>query len=165
MSMLAFLGSSAFGSMLGSAFGWLNRREENKDKANQREHDLKMTALQFDQKLKLAEAKLQEIDRTADAGVAVAEADAFKISQAPTPGLGDVIKSFARVTITLWILGLCTSISMKISALVGGLEAMPIEWLTSQYQFIISEFFCLCGTTVGWFFAARGTSSSKRNQK
>jgi hypothetical protein len=151
--------------MLGSLFGWLNRREENKDKANQRDHDLKVMGLQFDQQIKLAEAKLQEIDRTAAAGVAVSEADAFKISQAPTTGIGETIKSFARVTITIWILALCTNISVKISALVGGLEAMPIEWLTAQYQFIISEFFCLCGTTVGWFFAARGTSSSKRNSK
>lgn len=166
MSMLlSFFGSTAFGTMLGSLFGWLNRREENKDKANQRLHEREMQKLQFDHEVTLAEKKIQEVETAGQVAVDQVEAEAFKVSQVSTSPVSDLIKSWVRVVITLWILALCSSISFKISALVGGLESMPVAWLTEEYKFIIGELFCLCGTVVGWFFAARGSSSSKRNSK
>lgn len=162
--LLSFLGSSAFGTMLGSLFGWLNRREENKDKQNLRLHEQTMAQMQFNQQLALAEKKIQEVAETGKQAVALEEGKAFTESQKVVNGFSEILKSWARLAFTAVLLWQCIHISSEISKLVGGLQSLPTDYLVEQYKFIIGEFFCLCGTAVGWFFAARGTASSKRTK-
>lgn len=162
--LLQFLGSSAFGTFLGSLFGWLNRREENKDKQNLRLHEQTMEKMKFDQQLALAEKKIQEVAEVGKQAVAQEEAKAFTESQKVVNGFSEILKSWARLVFTAVLLYQCMKISADISRLVGGLEKLPVDYLVEQYKFIIGEFFCLSGTALGWFFAARGTASSKRTK-
>lgn len=162
--LLQFLGSSAFGTALGSLFSWLNRREENKDKQNLRLHEQTMAKLQFDQQVTLAEKKLVEISESGRVAVEAEEAKAFTASQQVVNGFSEILKSWARLVFTAVLLYQCIRISADVGKLVGGLEKMPMDYLVEQYKFIIGEFFCLSGTALGWFFAARGIASSKRTK-
>lgn len=162
--LLQFLGSSAFGTILGSLFGWLNRREENKDKQNLRLHEQTMQKMQFDQQVTLAEKKIQEVAEVGKQTVLQEEAKAFTESQKVVNGFSEILKSWARLIFTTVLLYQCIKISNDISRLVGGLESLPMDYLTEEYKFVIGEFFCLCGTALGWFFAARGMASSKRTK-
>lgn len=162
--LLSFLGSSAFGTMLGSLFGWLNRREENKDKQNLRLHEQTMKKLEYDQQVTLAEKKIQEVTEAGKQAVALEEGKAFTESQKVVNGFSEILKSWARLIFTAVLLYQCIRISTDVSRLVGGLEKLPMDYLTDEYKFIIGEFFCLCGTALGWFFAARGIASSKRTK-
>lgn len=165
MSMiLSILGSSAFGTALGSFFQWLNRKEERASLVEKNRHDEAMQGLANQQAIALADKGIEAAKEAGKTLVDQEEAKSFTESQKPSvlSAFSEALKSWVRAIIVAYLLALCTYLAVEINALVGGLPSIPTAELTSMYRDIIAQSFTLLSFAVGWYYAARGTSISKR---
>lgn len=168
MSMiLSILGSSAFGTALGSFFQWLNRKEERASLAEKNRHDEAMQTLANSQAIALADKGIEAAKEAGKTAVEQEEAKGFTESQKPSviSAFSEALKSWVRAIIVAYLLALCTYLAVEINSLVGGLSSIPVDQLTEMYREIIAQSFTLLSFAVGWYYAARGTSISKRIRK
>lgn len=164
-AILSILGSGAFGSALGSLFQWLNRKAEIQAKSAEYKHAEAMIDLQNKQAIALADKAMQQTREQGEQAVAKLEADAFVESQkAPTVPIGEILKSWVRTVIVVYLLLLATFLAMKVGRLVGGLESLDTAVLMPLYADIVAQVFFLVNLSVSWYFGARGTSISKRTK-
>jgi hypothetical protein len=169
-TLISFLGSGAFGSLLGSAFAWLNRREERAAQKDKFAHDEAMAKLENDQQIAMANKAIEQTTETGKQVVAAKEADAFTesqkaantaaVSSSPTlSAIRDVLNGIVRPVVTLYTLVLATVLSFQIARLVGGLGSLDHAALVTMYAGVIDQIFFLTNLTVSWWFGARGNST------
>ena len=165
--ILSILGSSAFGTALGSFFQWLNRKEERASLAEKNRHDEAMQNLKNAQALALADKQIVAAQEAGKTLVEQEEARGFTESQKPSKisAFAEVLKSWVRAVIAGYLLVMCTILAWRIDRLVGGLSSLPIADLVEMYREIVLQSFSLLAFAVGWYYAARGTSISKRLTK
>jgi hypothetical protein len=153
-TILSILTSGAFGSLFGSLFQWLNRREEN-------QHAEKMAALANQQQLALADKAREGVVAAGEQAVAAIEAGAFSESQKSSfAPIGETIKSWVRAAVVGYLLLLATFLAAKVGRLVGGLESLDPGILIPMYSEIIAQVFFLTNLSISWYFGARGTAGS-----
>lgn len=165
-TLIGFLGSSAFGSITGSLFAWLNKREERAELKAKHEHEQAMATINNAQALALADKAREGMREAGEQAVYKAEADAFVVSQQaanqkPTGKIAEIIWSSVRPVITLWLLIATTLITIRLGRIIGGFDAIPIVDVLSIWKSVISELLALTGYAVGWWFGARGSSKKK----
>jgi hypothetical protein len=145
--MLAELGtilaSSGAGSIIGGVFGFLNRKEDRKDRESEREYNLKMVAAKT------------------ESDVVSSEARSFEESQKTTSRFGDAIKSAFRPIITAILLYQMYRILTSMEAITGGLESLPIEITLELYKDVVLNIISLTSTSVSWWFASRPSGVRK----
>lgn len=141
--LLSVLGSSFAGSAIGGLFGWLNRREDNKTKARDQDHEFRM------------------VSANANANQQTSEARAFEESQKTKSALGDVIKSAVRPLITGLLMFMVYRIVVNLETLTGGLESLPEDMTLQLYREIILNLISLTATAINWWFASRPTGVKK----
>lgn len=165
-AILSILGSSAFGSALGALFQWLNRKEERASLAEKNRHDEAMQTLQNAQAIALAEKQIEAAQEAGKTLVEQEEAKAFTESQKPSQisAFAEALKSWVRAVIVAYLLVFCTILAWRIDRLVGGFSSLPVADLIEMYKTIIIQAFSLLSFAVGWYYAARGTSISKRQK-
>jgi hypothetical protein len=73
----------------------------------------------------------------------------------------DGFRALMRPLITIYLLGLATFIAINISAIIGGLESIPVGSLVEMYISIISDILFLTLTAVTWWFASRAHHRNK----
>ena len=139
-SLATILASSGAGSLIGGVFGWLNRKEERKQR-------------EIDHKFKLESMKL-----AGDVSVQLSEAQAFGDSQKTISKFGDAVKSAVRPVITGILLYQTYVILTSLEAITGGIESLPYELALDLYRDVVLNIISLTATAVSWWFAARGTS-------
>lgn len=168
--LLSLFGNGVLGSLFGSLFAWLNKREEIKEKQVQNDHDEKMLGLQNAQALALADKQIQGVKEAGEQAVAGKEADAFTASQvaanqpdAPSASLWlnicSSIKGLMRPLITCYVLAISTYFGYNVGLLVQGLKAFDNTALFALYAQVINEVFFLTNLAVSWWFGARGSSA------
>lgn len=162
-ALLSFLGSGAFGSIVGAMFAWLNKRAEIVAQKNKFEHDRDMAKLANDQALAVADKARAQTREVGEQAVAGEEAKAFTASQIaanqkPETAWMEVIMGCVRPLITLYLLVLGTLLASEISGLVGGLNAFDQKELFGLYAGVIDQVFFLLNLTISWWFGARGSS-------
>lgn len=138
------LASSGFGAIVGGLFGWLNRREDRKTRAEDQKHQLDM------------------VSANANADQLTSEARAFEESQKADPSLGGMIKSAFRPIVTAVLMYMVYQILMELQDINGGLSVFPPEQLAQMYRDIVLNIICLASTAVNWWFASRPTAITKR---
>jgi len=136
------LSSAGAGSIIGGVFGWLNRKEERK----QRESDQKF--------------ELQRITSVANADQQTSEARAFEESQKTKSKFGDAIKSAVRPLITAILLYQTWIILTSLEEITGGLVNLPDGEALQLYREITLNIISLTSTSVSWWFASRPANSS-----
>jgi hypothetical protein len=177
--LLSLFGNGVLGSLFGSLFSWLNKREEIKQQQAQFTHDENMLKAQNEQALALATKQIEGVKEAGEQAVAGKEADAFTASQvaanAPAAQLivstsiwlniaqfirviVSVFKELMRPIITCYVLGLATYFGYNIGLIVQGLKAFDNAALFALYGQVIGEVFFLTNLAVSWWFGARGSS-------
>lgn len=168
-TLLAFLGSSTFGSIIGSFSAWAAHREERLLAVEKNKHEQVMAQLQNQQQLALADKAKEQTVVAGEQAVAKAEADAFTASQVaanqkPAGKWAELIWSAVRPLITAYLLVIMTILGVQLGRIIGGLQSLPISEVTGLYVFIIHEACGLTGFAVSWWFGARGTSKAKHKK-
>lgn len=150
-----FLGSGAFGGILGAVGSWITRREERLQAKDKFAHEQCMAQLANQQQVRMAEEGRKTIEEHGKADVAREEAKAFKESQ---KGAKDMWR-WVRPAVIIYLLVVCTYIWVNVASLVGGLSALGLPQLLTLYASIIDSFFALLMLAVSWLFGARGSSA------
>lgn len=166
--ILGILGSGGFGSVLGLAGGYLNRRLdlqvkqlELTDKQAGRKFNLEYAQAEYAQRLQIADKELTGKQVDADAGVEVAGYGAMENSYsfaAPTAkdGWVDKFSKLVRPLLTLAFFGFSCVIFWEISKLVAQLpEPMPMDDAVKLWFLIIEWVLFQAGVCIGWWFAMR----------
>ena len=164
-ALLSILSSGAFGAAIGALFQWLNRKAELQAKQAEYKHDEAMMGLQNQQALALADKAMAKVQVEGEQVVNRIEADAFVESQKSTGiPISELLKSWVRTFIVVYLMALATVLTLKVGRLVGGLDSLDPAILVPLYADIIAQVFFLVNLGVSWYFGARGTSISKRTK-
>lgn len=142
-ALATILGSSGFGSVIGGVFGWLNRKEDRKDRESEREFKLSM------------------VQANANASQQTSEALAFEESQKTKSKFGDAVKSAVRPLITGALLWQTYIILTSLEAITGGLDSLPVAMTVDLYRDIVLNIISLTATAVSWWFASRPSNRAK----
>lgn len=142
-ALMTVMGSSAFGAVTGGLFGWLNRREDRKDRVAERQFQLEM------------------VGRQADAATQAADARAFEESQKTKSAWGDAIKSMVRPLITGILLSQTYVILTSLETITGGIEGLPVDDAVQLYRDVVLNIISLTATAVAWWFASRGSQVNR----
>ena len=134
------LSSSAIGSVIGGAFGWLNRKEDRIERQSEREF-----------KIRMMDYKERELD-----------AQAFFESQKTKSSFGDALKSLVRPLITAAVMFQVYLIMINLETVTGGVAALPAELTLQLYRDIVLNVVSLGATIVSWWFASRGSYINKQ---
>lgn len=137
------IASSGFGSVVGGIFGWLNRKEDRKDRESERQYQLS-----------LLQAKANFEQQTS-------EARAFEQSQITKSAFGDAVKSAVRPIITAALLYQTYVILISLEQLTGGLESLPVDMTVQLYRDIVLNIISLTAMSVSWWFASRPSGINK----
>ena len=167
-AILSVLGSSGFGAILGTAGAWLTRKEERKKQKQEHAFQIAMSKIsleesKLDREHELAIADKERIQAETEGQIAseLIDSESFKesiISSRIKTGVKaiDGIRALMRPLITVYLLIITTWMSLKIAALVGGMESLdPVE-LFNLYKSIIENIIFLTVTAVTWWFGTRG---------
>ena len=162
-AILSILSSSALGQVFGALFQWLQRKEERASLAEKNRHDEKMQELSNQQAIALADKGIEKAIKEGETRVEEAETQAFVESQKPSgSSLGEALKSWVRTFIVGYLLVVETVVGYSVWVIVGGMTGLPQGEVLDLFRTIILESLSLLSFAVGWYFAARGTSFSKR---
>ena len=162
-AILQILGSGAFGSLIGGITTYFTRKEERAMLAEKNRHDESMLGLQNQQALALADKAMAKVQVEGEQVVNRIEADAFVESQKATGvPVSELLKSWVRTFIVVYLMALATVLTLKVGRLVGGLDSLDPKILVPLYADIIAQVFFLVNLGVSWYFGSRGTSVSKR---
>ena len=165
-AILSLLSSSALGQIFGALFQWLQRKEERASLAEKNRHDEKMQELANSQAIALADKGIEKAIREGETRIEETETQAFVESQKPsTSSIAEALKSWVRTGIVFYLLIVETFVGYSVWRLVGGLDSLPKDETLDLFRTIILESLSLLSFAVGWYFAARGTSFSKRTPK
>lgn len=171
-SLIAILSSSGLGGLIGGFFGWLNRKEERKDKELEFTHQIQMANLALQEaglmnqhQLDIAKSRLDETKVKGEQEVEKTDANTFgeSVKQSfKVIGIKfvDAIRFLVRPVITVYLLVHVSILAYHISALVGGLEALPMDELMYLYRYVIAQSFFLATTAVTWWFSSRKSGNS-----
>lgn len=146
-TIIGFLGSGAFGSIVGAFFGFLNRKGDQA-------HAQAMAALSNEQALALADKAREQVSEAGRQVVAATEASAFVESQKAA------IEQWrwVRPVLTCYLVGVMTYLAIGISSIVGGLDAFDKTAMFALYSEVVGQVFFLVNLAVSWWFGARGSS-------
>jgi len=142
-----FLGSGAFGGMIGGLCSYFTKRDELR-------HEQVMKQLDNAQQVVMAQQARLTIEEQGKQAVAGEEAKAFTKSQEAARDQW----RWVRPTVMFYLLGVATYFSVNISLLVGGLSGLERVQLFKLYATLIDQIFFLTNLSVSWFFGARGSS-------
>ena len=142
-AIATILGSTSVGSLIGGVFGWLNRKEDRKDKESER---------RFRIELLQAQANFEQ---------QTSEARAFEESHKSLSKVGDAIKSAVRPLITAILLFQTYIILTSLEAITGGIEALETAQALELYRDIVLSIISLTSMSVAWWFASRPSHIKK----
>lgn len=140
-ALTTMLASSGAGSIIGGLFGWLNRKEDRKDKASEREYELK------------------RIDAQSKADVDASDARSFEESQKTLSKAGGAIKSAVRPLVTGVLMFAMFQILTGLEQITGGVESLPVEDAVELYRDVVLNIIGLTSTAVSWWFASRPSAN------
>jgi hypothetical protein len=129
--------SAGFGAVTGGFFGWLNRREDRKNQAQQQSFELDRIKTQSTSDIKLKDA------------------EGFADSQKTISKVGDAIKSAVRPIVTGFLMYLTWDIYSDLSIKLDGLEALPVKEMITLYHQIVLNIIALTAMAISWWFASR----------
>ncbi len=136
-AIMAVLGSSTVGGIVGGVMGIFQRREDRKYQEQQNEFEIRRIKHEF------------------IAGVATSEARAFEHSQKPDPSIGGIIKSAVRPILTGILYYEVYVLIIAIESLTGGLSSIDSGELLDLYRTIVLSVLSLCSMATSWWFASR----------
>jgi hypothetical protein len=73
----------------------------------------------------------------------------------------DALRGMMRPAITVYLMVVATILTLRIGALVGGLESLNPKALFALYQDVIQQIVFLTATAVTWWFGSRPSSRRK----
>lgn len=161
MSIVSILASPLLGSVTGSIFQWLNRREERATAREKMAAEAKLIELQNAHTILVAEKQLTATIKQGELEIEKVEASAFVESQkATSSSKSDMLKSWARVVLVSYTALVCLVLTYLVARQIGGIGAMEKYALTALFSEAVSQFFFMFGLAFSWFFGARGTAGS-----
>lgn len=161
MSLISILASPLLGSVTGSLFQWLNRREERALAREKMAAEAKLIELQNAHAILVAEKQLVATIKQGEIEIGKVEAAAFVESQKPAgSSRSEMIKSWARVVLVSYTALVCLVLTYLVARQIGGIGAMDKYALTVIFSEAVSQFFFMFGLAFSWFFGARGTAGS-----
>lgn len=148
-----FLGSGAFGGIIGGLMSYFTKRDELK-------HEQVMKQLENAQQVVMAQQARLTIEEQGKQVVAAEEAKAFTVSQQAAKDQW----RWVRPAVMFYLLGVATYFSVNISLLVGGLSGVERAQLFQLYATLIDQIFFLTNLSVSWLFGARGSSHKPKSK-
>ncbi len=152
--MLEFLASPILGSILGSISSLWTKREERKQKESDQKHQRQMLILQ-------SKHKIDELTVEGEMRQEVAREKSFTQSQKVLSKFGDGIRMLVRPILTGYLVFIVSWLGMELNTLVGGLESLDSETLTSIYKDIMLTTMSLTSMSVAWWFGSRPSGVKK----
>lgn len=156
-----FLGSGAFGGIIGGLFALFTKREERLSAKDKFAHEQCMAQLANQQQLAMASENRKTIEEQGKQVVAAEEAKAFTVSQEAAKDQWRWVRPFCM----FYLLVVASVISWNIARIVGGLPSLDKTEIVELYKMTILEMFALTSLSVSWFFGARGSSIKHYNPK
>lgn len=147
--------TGGLGGIIGSVGSFFVKKSEHSHEIKMREMDLK--EMQMESSL-----EIQKIETESQIATEIAASKSFSISQK----LGnlitgikwvDAVRGLMRPLITSSLLTVSFILTLNISRIIGGLEAIPINELMDIYKNIINQVFFLTNLCVSWWFGSRPT--------
>jgi len=135
-AIMAVLGSSTVGGIVGGVMGIFQRREDRKYQEQQNEFEIR------------------RIKHESIAGVATSEARAFEHSQKPDPSIGGIIKSAVRPILTGILYYEVYVLIIAIESLTGGLSSIDSAELLDLYRTIVLSVLSLCSMATSRWLAS-----------
>ena len=172
--IVGILSSSEVGAIVGLFGSWLTKREERRNFELKYDFDVKMAEirkseaeLEFNHELALADKHLERAELEGEIQGDVEEMTAFREGLKEQQVMYkikfvDAIRGLMRPLITVYLLVVGTVITIKLSALVGGIDgAMDAVEMTAMYKVTIAQVMFLLTTAVTWWFGSRPSSLRK----
>lgn len=161
MNFLVDIFSSAgLSSIVGLAGGIIQKFVDLKAKRLEYDHDVRMrnqdiaeAKLEMSHQLSMADKQMDIAEVEGEIQIESKEVDAFVESQ-KSAGKNSWL-TFIRAGITIFILVVCTVITIIIWNKVGGINSFPADELPLLFNSIIKDLFYLLVMCVSWWFAAR----------
>lgn len=172
-AILSVLGSSGFGAILGTAGAWLTRKEERKKQKQEHDFQIEMSKINLEEskldrehELAIADKERKHAETEGQIAGELIDSESFKesiISSRIKSGIKiiDGIRALMRPLITVYLLIITTWMSLKIAALVGGMESLDPEELFNLYRSIIENIIFLTVTAVTWWFGTRNINKKQ----
>lgn len=167
--LASLLSSSAVGVLFGHLFGWLNRREDARQKRFELEHDERRW--EHELKLRDKDRELLQAEYTARAQIASIEVEG-KIAQADADALGaahaadkatygnvfiDGVRGLVRPVLTGALVGMALYVNYMLLALLR--EAWPTLTPADRLKLTLLALewlFFQAGAAIGFWFGSRG---------
>ena len=161
MSLVSILASPLLGSVTGSLFQWLNRREERALAREKMAAEAKLIELQNAHAILVAEKQLAATIKQGEIEIGKVEASAFVESQKPAgSSRSEMLKSWMRAALVSYTALVCLVLTCLVARQIGGIGAMDKYALTALFAEAVAQFFFMFGLAFSWFFGARGTAGS-----
>jgi hypothetical protein len=157
----ALLSNGVLGSGIGVLGSYLTRRQEISTLKLQNEHDLKLTTLNLQHELSIADKNLKQTFTEGQIAQEIKETDAFiesmQVNKRSFGGIADMIIGFTRPVLTMLVIILVAYIFYNVNLLVNGLQSLSQKDLLDLYRQMILDIVFLANVAVGWWFGSRPT--------
>lgn len=152
-AILGLLGSPIIGSVIGFFSSWLMKKEQRKDKELDYSHEREMSKLNHSQTIERSkvEGELAVQKQDAVSFTTALESENLRSGNKFLDGL----KALIRPVITIYLLSAISYIAYKVSALIGGFNALDPNELVLLYKEIIHQVLYLTSVCVSFWFGIR----------
>lgn len=154
VEIISFLMSPVFGSIIGNAASYFNKKEERILQESQWSHEYKMTELN-------AKNTIDELSLKGELTDKKMEGEAFAQGVKDTGGLMEKTRAIIRPILTVYLVGLASWLTYKLHILIGGLDNIPMDQVFTMYWEIISAIIFLTVTCVTYWFNQRPSQAIK----
>ena len=152
--MLEFLASPILGSIIGAMSSLWTKREERKQKEADQKHQRQMLILQ-------SKHKIDELTVEGEMRQEVAREKSFTESQKVLSKFGDGIRMLVRPILTGYLVFIVSWLGFELNALVGGLESLDGDSITTMYKDLMLTVEALASMSVAWWFGSRWSGVKK----
>lgn len=168
------LESTGLGAIVGGFFGWLNKKEERKQQAQDNKHELELrkwdareTMMSQRHELEVADKEIQRAETEGQIAIEAREADGWveSIKQGfKNTGIVwvDAIRGLMRPAITVIMIIACGYLLYVVNTHVDGIDSIPEGELLEIYKRIINSILFGTMTAVTWWFGSRPQSKAGR---
>ena len=153
--VIELLASGGLSAIVGGVFGFLNRKEDRRQLAQQQEHERHMAEFELNREVTLADKGIERAIADKDVFVESEEAKGFAESLKSKFRFSEIIKSCIRPLILFAYTYQTYLIWLTLSALTGGIAALDPLYLQGLFEIVVLSILHMAIMAASWYFAQR----------
>lgn len=171
---VSLLASSGFGTIIGIAGSWLQKREDRKILELSHKHEIEIASLKqkadqskFDCNIKLADKGIERSKIEGEIKENLDFSQGFVASMKTMDTISgskvvDGIRSLMRPILSVYLLTIATILTLSVGKLVGGMKSIPETVLLDLYKSVIFEIIFMTSVAVTWWFGSRPSLNMRK---